>query len=143
MAQLPRVTATAPQAASTSQPRAIATGRVASVSSTRVEEPGFSTATQLDTAPFAFHNGTPEPANDDRRQQGHKRQHFGLLNAPSESFAALLQSASENANFDNFGNPVNKITAEVLSRAIKTYELNHKVISGTETVRGSEISLTL
>ena len=142
MAQLPRVTP-APQAASTTQTRAIAIGRVASVAASKVEEPGFSTAAQLDTAPFAFYNGTPEPANDDRRQQGHKRQHFGLLNAPSESFAAILQSGSEEAELDDFGNPVNKIYAGTLSKAIKTYEINHKVIHGTNTVRGSEISLTL
>jgi len=142
MAQLPRVTS-APQAASTTQTRAIAVGRVASVATSKVDEPEFSTAAQLDTAPFTFYNGTPEPANDDRRNQGHKRQHFGLLNAPSESFAAILQSGSEEAELDGFGNPVSKIYAGALSKAIKTYEINHKIIHGTNTVRGSEISLTL
>jgi len=142
MAQLPRI-APAPQAAPSTQTRAIAIGRVASVAATKVEEPGSSAAVQLDTAPFAFYNETPEPANDDRRQQGHKRQHFGLLNAPSESFAAILQSGSEEAEFDDFGNPVRKVTAGTLSKAIKTYELNYKVINGTNTVRGSEVSLTL
>ena len=143
MAQLPRVTATAPQAVSTAQPRIIATGRVASVATPTVEEPGFSTAAQLDTAPFAFYNTTPEPANDDKRQQGHKRQHFGLLNTQSESFAAILQSGLENTELDRYGNPVSKVTAGALSKAIKTYEFNHRVISGTDAVRGTEISLTL
>ncbi len=143
MAQLPRVIAPAPQAVSTTQPRAIAAGRVASVSVATVEEPGFSTATQLDTAPFAFHNRSPDPANDDRQQPKHKREHFGILNASSESFASILQSGSEEAELDDYGYPVHKIYAGAVSKAIKTYELNHKVISGTNPIRGTEVSLTL
>ena len=143
MAQLPRVIAPAPQAASTTQSRAVAIGRVASVSVSTVEEPGFSTAAQLDTAPFAFQNRTPEPANDDRHQPQHRREHFGVLNASSESFASILQSGSEEAELDDYGYPVQRIYAGTVSKAIKTYELNHKVISGTNPLRGTEISLTL
>jgi hypothetical protein len=143
MAQLPRVIATAPQAASTTQTRSVAIGRVASISSSSVEEPGFSTATQLDTAPFAFHDRTLEHANDDRRQQGHKRQHFGLLNAPSVAFASIFEGGTETTNLDDFGNPVEQVFSGTVSKAIKTYELNHKVISGNNPVRGTEVSLTL
>ena len=143
MALLPRISVPAAQAASSTQPRAVVNSRVASTSTSSVGEADFASAAQLDTEPFGFFDHTPNAANDDEQQPKHKRQHFGLLNSSSEAFASILESGIENAELDNYGNPVNRVFAGTVSKAIKTYELNSKIISGTNPVRGTEISLTL
>jgi len=143
MAQLPRIAASVSQAVTSAQSRTVTAGRINSVSSASLNEASASAASQFDTAPYNFNNSSPDRANDDQRQPGHKRQHFGLLNAPSEAFASILGSGSGDPELDSFGNPVSKVFANNVSKAIKTYELNHKIISGTNPVRGTEISLTL
>ncbi len=143
MALLPRISVSAAQAASSAQPRAVVNARVASVSSGSIAESDFASSTQLDTEPFGFFDHTPNPANDDEQRQNHKRQHFGLLNAPSESFASILEAGIEDVEIDDYGYPINKVFSGSVAQAIKTYELNSKVISGTNSVRGTELSLTL
>jgi hypothetical protein len=142
MALLPRISVPPAQAA-TPQSRAVVNARVASTSTSTVGEPDFASATQLDTEPFGFFDHTPNPVNDDEQRQNHKRQHFGLLNAPSESFASILEAGAEDIELDDYGNPVSRVYSGTVSKAIETYELNSKVISGTNPVRGTEISLTL
>jgi len=143
MAQLPRVAAPATTAVSASHSRTVPTARSSSGASSPVEQISISTGAEFDTTPFAFQDEFRNPANDDNRQPSHKRQHYGLLNASSESFASILQAGNDEVEFDQHGDPVTRSYSGTVSKAINTYEMNSKIISGTNPVRGTEISLTL
>jgi len=143
MAQLPRVAAAAPSAVSATHSRTVPTARSVSGASSSIEQLSVSSETQFDTAPFAFQDEFRHPANDDHRQPSHKRQHYGLLNASSESFATIIQAGSDEVELNPQGEPNGRRYTGTVTKAISTYELNSKIISGTNPVRGTEISLTL
>jgi len=134
-------------AVATSAPRPAAGARVASLHSGPIEEASISTGTFFDTTPYEYRDGQTQARNDDHQTGGHqaplRRQHLGTINATSEAFASLLDSNLRGDVVDDFGNVHQKTFPNVISQAISTYELNSKVIAGTNPILGSELSLTL
>jgi len=145
MAQVPKLTA-APAAQSAAAPRPTPGSRVASVASSTVDEANPVTGAQLDTALFGFENSQPELSNrDDGQRQAHdRRQHLGILNAPSQAFAELLEyDAPTTAAAGGGSSNRERSFAGLVSKAIATYETTAKVIHGDGPVIGTEVSVTL
>ncbi len=145
MALVPKL-ASASSTVITSSPRPAAGARVAAVRPGPIEETALSTETFFDTSPYEYRGNQPQARNDgghNSRQAQLKREHFGAINATSETFAALLDMESKSEVIDVFGNVHQKSSRHVVSQAISIYEQNSQVISGTNPVLGTEISLTL
>lgn len=145
MAQVPKLTAS-PAVQSAAATRPAPGSRVASISTSSADQPNAITGTQLDAAPFGFENSQPELNNreDGRRQGQDRRQHLGVLNAPSQAFAELLEyeaptTASAGAGASNR----ERAFAGLVSKAIATYETTAKIIHGDSLVLGTEVSVTL
>ena len=147
MAPLPQVYApTLAQATaaakSVSSSKSMSSSRVASLEG-RVEESSTSLPTQnLDMAPFALEGEALQQSTRDHRY-GPPAQHMELLVVPSQSFGALLEYQSNNGVIDSTTKRDNPQLGGIISRVIKTYELNAKIIRGEPEVPGTAISLTL
>lgn len=145
MALVPKL-ASASSAIATSAPRPAAGARVASLGNGTVEQASISTETFFDTSPYEYTDGRSRARNDDRQpgqQPQHRRDHFGVLNATSEIYAAMLEYDASTGVIDDFGNVHQPTYPSVVSQAITTYELNSQVISGSLPKRGEELSLSL
>ncbi len=145
MALVPKL-ASAGSAIATSGPRPAAGARVASLGNSAIEQASISTETFFDTSPYEYTDGRSRARNDDHQsgqQPPHRRNHFGVLNATSEIYAAILESGTTGGVIDDFGNTHQPTTPSVVSQAITTYELNSQVISGDLPKRGGELSLSL
>ncbi|NQW01803.1 MAG: hypothetical protein HQ483_19010 [Rhodospirillales bacterium] len=145
MALVPKLSS-ASSAVATSALRPAAGARVASMRAGPVEQASISTGTFFDTSPYEYTGGRGQARNDDSRndrQAAPRRIHFGTLNATSEVFASLLDSIDRGDVTDDFGNIHQKNSPSVRSQAINRYELNSRVITGTHSVLGTELSLTL
>lgn len=127
--------------------RPTAGARVASLHSGPIDEASISTGSFFDTSPYEYTGGQNAARNDDQQNGGRqaplRRQHLGTINATSEAFASLLDFDARGDVMDDFGNVHQKTFPSVITQAIATYEQNSKVISGTNPVLGSELSLTL
>jgi len=144
MATLPKISAPS-GAPAVSAPRAAVPTRVSSMTSP-IDEASPGAGLVFDTAvAFGFQehdpNNTSEQRHSDRRQNPLIN---GLVNAPSQSFAAMLE---ENESVDGF-TPVNepgriRKFANVVAKAIQTYETNAIIISGNAPKAGRELSLNL
>jgi len=143
MAQVPKVSAALP-VTTASATRGAPSVRVASVSAATVEEPHFSTAIQLDTAPFNFEENRPRTdERDTPQQQYHERRHLGLIEAPSQAFAALREYDNGTGRGASGRNGDSRAFPVLVAKAISTYETNERVIHGNNPVLGTEVSMTL
>ena len=147
MAQLPTVYApTLAQATAAakgvSSSKNMTSSRVASLDG-RVEEASTGLPTSnLDMAPFALEREPHHQSARDRRQPP-PTHHMELLVVPSQAFSSLLEFQSDNGFNSPSAERSNRQFGAIISRAIKTYELNAKVIHGEPEVPGTTISLTL
>jgi len=143
MAQVPKVSAVLP-VTTASATRGAPSVRVASVSAATVEEPHFSTAIQLDTAPFNFDEDRSRTDDRDPQQpQYHERRHLGLIEAPSQAFAALREYDNGTGRSAHGREGESRVFPGLVAKAINTYETNERVIHGNNPVLGTEVSVTL
>jgi hypothetical protein len=145
MALVQRLASTTPAIIS-SAVRPAAGARVASFTGDAVKEIAISSETFFDSLPYEYTGGQPQAQNDDQKpHQGyrHQRAHFGALNATTEIFASLLVREVKGEQIDEFGNVHQYAYPSVVSRAIGIYELNNKIIHGSNPVLGTKISITL
>ena len=147
MAPLPHVyapTLAQANAAAKSVPSAksMLSSRVASLDG-RVEESSTGLPTlNLDMSPFALEREAHQQSNRDRQHRPSVR-HMELLVVPSQSFGALLEYQSNNGVIGSTTKRDTPQLGGIISRVIKTYELNAKIIRGEPEVTGTAISLTL
>ena len=100
-------------------------------------------STYIDNAPFAYHYQYPENHDNDNRRQSPKRQHFGIFNAPSETFIAIMELGMPNTNVNALGNRVDRSFPGNISKAVHTYEISSTIVSTAYAIRGKELSLVL
>ena len=119
--------------------------RVASLSG-NIDETSSASGINLDTAvAFGFKEEQQQTTSDQRNPQQQNNPFVnGLVQAPSQNFASMLEASSENEGFTlaKESGRVRKF-ANIVARAIKTYETNALVISGTQPQNGRELSMTL
>ena len=145
MALVPKI-ASANSTVVTSVTRPSAGARVASFGARQVDESSTTTDTYFDASPYEYTGGQSETRNDNhgnRQQLAYRQEHLGILVATSEVFAHLFEHETDKSNVDALGNIHQPSYPSVVSQAISTYELNSKVITGSASFPGTEISLTL
>ena len=141
MAQVPKLTA-APTAPSWHTTRAASPTRAATAGHSPLEEASATEPAHRDAAPFGFQESQRDLTSQGQGQQ--RRQHSGILNAPSQAFAALLEyEAPVTTSAGNPGAVRERAFAGVVAKAIEAYETNARVIHGVNPMTGTQISLTL
>jgi len=104
--------------------------QVPKVSAANVEEPHFSTAIQLDTAPFNFDEDRSRADERETQQpQYHERRHLGLIEAPSQAFAALREYDNGTGRGAYGGEAESRAFPGVVAKAINTYETNESSVN--------------
>lgn len=119
--------------------------RVVSYAGNSVEELPGGAGVSFESAAFGFRQDAPSSFD---RNGGHEQQpprhHSGRINAPSQTFAAMLEfpeTASGNKNAAGKG-PKAPFPG-VVARAIAIYETNAKIVSGESNILGTSVSLVL
>jgi len=139
MAQVPKLTA-APTAPGWQATRSASPARVATAGHSPLEEASATEPSHRDAAPFGFQESRQELTSQGQQ----RRQHSGILNAPSQAFAALLEyEAPVTTSTGNPGAVRERAFAGVVAKAIEAYETNARVIHGENPMTGTQISLTL
>ncbi len=144
MVLIPR-TAPAPVPASTNNARLGPPSRVASYGSSVDELPGGASVS-FESAAFGFRQDAPSSFD---RNGGHEQQppgyHNGGINAPSQTFAAMLEApeTAGGGSKDAAGNGPATPLPGVVARAIEIYETNAKIVSGEGNILGTSVSLVL
>ncbi len=141
MAQVPKATAVAPQATA-STARVGPGSRVASFGANPVEELNSGVNISFDAAASGSRGqderSRPNLGNGSRDPHA-ERAISRLFRTESQAFASIFQGddkeITEASRATGFGKPV--------SSAINTYETNAQVISGSQPIRGTSLSLTL
>ncbi len=120
--------------------------RVVSYTGDSVEELPEGASVSFESAAFGFRQDAPSSFD---RNGGHEqplpRHHTGGINAPSQAFAAMLESpetaggGNRNAAGDGPATPF----PGVVARAIEIYETNAKIVGGESNILGTSISLVL
>jgi hypothetical protein len=126
--------------------RPVAGARVASHTVEAVKEIAISSETFFDSLPYEYSGGQPQAQNDDQKlpqSYQHQREHFGTLNATTEMFASLLAREAKSEQIGEIGNFYQNTYPSEVRRAIGIYDLNNKIISGSNPVLGTNISITL
>ena len=141
MALVPKAAATfAP--ASVAQTRVGPPTRVAS-SSPGVEQLYASAGPSFNPAAFGYtEEGRPSLGRDDQRRS--RQNTPGVFTAPSQTFAAILESGEQ--FFSGSGDAGGVRGARfggLVSKAIEIYENNAKVVTGTNNILGTSVSLVL
>lgn len=134
----------APPSTSTlrSSPRVGPSTRVASVDA-GVDETQGSLGVSFDSSMFGFQE-EGRPSFD--RGSDHRPQpfHGGLVNAPTDIFAAMIESGDPVSSGGNAATDVKERQFGVLvSKAIAVYENTARVISGDNLVLGTSFSIEL
>lgn len=148
MASLPRANAVAnpPTAVASSARLPSALRGVASGGA--VEEPVSGQGISFNVGEFLFQDYGRSPGNETGGEQNsdpHAR-YGSRFKAPSQAFAAMLEvPALQDGNFRSgvSGDAPRKGSAGLLTRAVATYEMNAKVISGGLEPKGTNFSFTL
>ena len=139
MATVPKA-APAPAPTSVSTTRSGPPSRVASLGSS-VEELQGSNNVAFNSGAFGFREEGRSSFDQGGGRQGSPHQ-TGIVNAPTQSFAALLEGGGQ----DSQGHGVDVKSpqfAGIVSRAISIYEANANILAGTNNVLGTSISIVL
>ena len=140
MATVPKV-APAPTPTNASNLRSGPPSRVASLGSS-IDELQGSNSVAFNSGAFGFRDeGHSSFGQGGGRQGSHHP--IGIVNAPTEAFAALLESGSQDLHGGGAGDVKSPQFAGVVSRAISIYEANANILSGTNNVLGTSISIIL
>ncbi len=116
--------------------------RVVSQGQSSVEELQSSTNVSFDSAAYGFRE---EEQSSFDHQRGNRQPHHqpGVVNAPTQAFAAMLEGG-ETASGGDDGRDVNAPRfSTLISKAIEIYETNARVVSGENYVLGTSVSLVL
>ena len=116
--------------------------RVVSQGQSSVEELQSSTNVSFDSAAYGFRE---EEQSSFDHQRGNRQPHHqpGVVNAPTQAFAAMLEGG-ETASGGDDGRDVNApLFSTLISKAIDIYETNARVVSGENYVLGTSVSLVL
>ena len=142
MATVPRTDFVAPPTSLTAS-RSGPPTRVASINQ-NVDAIYGGAGVAFDAAAFGY--AEEGRASFDRGNDGRSRQRApGLINAPSQTFAAILEAGDQffsGGVGEEAGIRARKFTG-LVSKAIETYENNAKIISGTNVIRGTSFSQVL
>ena len=132
--------------ASTNNARLGPPSRVVSYAGNSVEELPGGAGVSFDSAAFGFRQDAPSSFDrNDGREQQPPRYHAGGINAPSQTFAAMLEfpetagGGNRNAAGDGPATPF----PGVVARAIAIYETNAKIVGGESNILGTSVSLVL
>jgi hypothetical protein len=142
MATVPK-TSPALNPASVTKPRLGPPTRVVSQGQNSVDELQSSANVSFNSAAYGF---SEENRSSFDHQRGNRQPHHqpGVVNAPTQAFAALLESGDAGSGRDSRGNDVSGSQfSGLISKAIKIYETNARVISGDNYVLGTSVSLIL
>ena len=121
--------------------------RIASYTGNSVEELPQGASVSFESAAYGFQQDAPSFFDHNRgsHDQHTSRQNTVGINAPSQTFAAMLEfpeaagGRNENAAGDGSAAPL----AGVVARAIEIYETNAKIVSGESNILGTSVSLVL
>lgn len=119
--------------------------RVHSSSSSSVEELPSGAGVTFDGGTFGYYG---EPSSFDRGGGGDRQQSFsrhpGRFNASTQAFASLLESGGgAEVGGPGGGDSGSVRVSGLLSKAIKIYETNAKIVSGEINILGTSVSLVL
>ena len=121
----------------------IATGPVSAISTSKVDEPNASTSAYFDSHPFGARQRIPVNDDEENKRELGKRQHFGFFNAPTETFAAIME-LSPNSNAFSVSEDDLKPSAIVwMARAVREYEQTLVLGSKDNARLGTELSVLL
>ena len=121
----------------------VASGPVAAITTPIVEELTPNTSANFDGHPFGYKNRIP--ANDDKGNQksSSNRQHFGFFNAPTETFAAIMEISITSNFFSISADNARSVPTPNVAKAVHEYELNLAIVSRTKSTLGTELSILL
>ena len=142
MATVPK-TSPALNLASVTNPRLGPPTRVVSQSQGSVEELQSSVNVSFDSAAFGFRE---QDRSSFDHQRGNRQPHHqpGVVNAPTQAFAAMLEAGETATGGSSDGRDVNaRRFSTLISKAIEIYENNARVVSGENYVLGTSVSLVL
>lgn len=108
-----------------------------------VEQLYASAGPSFNPAAFGFaEEGRPALGRDSNRRS--RQNAPGVFSAPTQTFAAILESGDQFfAGGAGAGSVRSTRFGGLVSKAIEIYENNAKVVSGTNNVLGTSVSLTL
>ncbi len=145
MVLIPRA-APAQAPANASAPRLSPPSRVVSYAGNSVEELSGGAGVSFESAAFGFRQDAPSSFDHRGDHEQHPpRHHTGGINAPSQTFAAMLEApetaggGNRNAAGDGPATPF----PGVVARAIAIYETNAKIVGGEGNILGTSVSLVL
>ena len=145
MVLIPRA-APAQAPANASAPRLSPPSRVVSYAGNSVDELSGGASVSFESAAFGFRQDAPSSFDHNSGHEQHPpRPHTGGINAPSQTFAAMLEApetvggGNSNAAGDGPATPF----PGVVARAIEIYETNAKIVSGEGNILGTSVSLVL
>ncbi len=145
MAQVPKVYTLAPTAPS-APARGVPTSRgaISTSTSSPVSESSASTTASFDAAPFGLHEQAFRQPGFQEKQAEQRQPPGALVNISSETFGILLENNGGGVEDHGPSGAVQgRRYAGSVSNAIKTYEINARVIHGEPPVTGTEISIRL
>ena len=129
--------------ASITKPRLGPPTRVVSQGQSSVEELHSSTNVSFDSAAYGFRE-EDQSSFDHRRGNRQPHHQPGVVNAPTQAFAAMLEARETATAGNSDDRDVNAPRfSELISKAIKIYETNARVASGENYVLGTSVSLVL
>lgn len=117
--------------------------RVISQGQSSVEELQSSANVSFDSAAYGFRE-KDRSSFDHQRENRQPHHQPGVVNAPTQAFAAMLEARETASGGDSGGRDVNAPRfSELISKAIEIYESNARVVSGENYVLGTSVSLVL
>lgn len=140
MAQLPRIYAPTP-AQSVAAARGMPVSKIASMNGS-IDESTSSNPAAFDTAFTLQENRRRDAGHEEQHRQNLPRQ-SGRFVVPTREFTSLMENYSGGATDSNDPDVRARRLGGIVTRAIRTYETNAKVIHGEADVTGTELSLRL
>ena len=139
MAQVPKIYAPTP-AQAIAAARGMSVSKVASLNAT-IEESSTSNPSTSETEFTLREDFRRDTGTFGTRNQNLSR-HGGRLSVPTQVFTALVDQYSGSGTNDDPGVRARRI-GSIVTKAIKTYETNSKVIHRIPDVTGTELSIRL
>ena len=121
----------------------IATGPVSAISTSKVDEPNASTSAYFDSHPFGARHRVPVNDDEENKREFGKRQHFGFFNAPTETFAAIMELTPTSNAFSISENDLKPSAIIWMARAVREYEQTLVLGSKDNARLGTELSVLL
>lgn len=117
--------------------------RVVSQGQTSVEELQSGANVSFDSGAYGFREEARSSFDD---QRGNRQPHHqpGVVNAPTQAFAAMLENSEPATGGNSDSRDVNSPRfSGLISKVIEIYETNARVVAGENYVLGTSVSLVL